>query len=241
MAIILVNLHGKRSQSLSNQMRQGKAMSPAYSVRWWADNDLTPPLIDPVRFLIDRVEWRYAKGLPNLSRGTMTLGDSTSQLPKLVQKVDRGEMKPFDLLFTSPPYFAITNYNYDQWLRLWMLGGADHPVRTGGPWQNKFDSKTKYCRLLEQVFNGCAAVMSRSATVYVRTDAREFTCQTTLDSLQSAFPKKHLDVISRPFTRSTQTALFGDKSPKPGEIDIVLRPMISKRSAARAPRAKLDP
>lgn len=34
MAFILIHLHGKRETSLSNQMRQSKAMSPEYSVRW---------------------------------------------------------------------------------------------------------------------------------------------------------------------------------------------------------------
>jgi hypothetical protein len=55
MAIILVNLHGKRGSCLSNQMRQGKAMEPDYSIRWWKARRMKPPELDPVEFLKARV------------------------------------------------------------------------------------------------------------------------------------------------------------------------------------------
>jgi hypothetical protein len=228
MAIILVHLHGKRDQSLSNQMRQGKAMSPDYCVRWWRDHGLTPPEIDPVQFLLDRVEWRYAKGTPSLGNATVVRGDSTSHLPRLARKVARGDIKPFDLLFTSPPYYAVTNYNYDQWLRLWMLGEEGRPVRTRGIWQSRFESRDAYRSLLEQVFSRCAPMLTEAAEVYIRTDARSFTYETTLEVLRNAFPLKHVTIVPRPFARSTQTALFGDKSDKPGEIDIILRPSLAR-------------
>ena len=31
------------------------------------------------------------------------------------------------LFFTSPPYYGVTNYFYDQWLRFWLLGGPLKP------------------------------------------------------------------------------------------------------------------
>jgi hypothetical protein len=222
MAIILVHLHGKKEQSLSNQMRQGKAMSPGYSLRWWKERGMEPPDIDPEKFLRARVAWRYAKGIPQLTRGRILLGDSLTVLPRLARKVEQGAVKPFDLLLTSPPYHAVTNYNYDQWLRLWMLGGPAQPVRSRGPWESKFDSKAAYRALLNGVFVSCARIMKKTATIYVRTDARPFTHDVTVDALRFAFPEKKVSCIPRPFTRSTQTALFGDKTQKPGEVDIVL-------------------
>ncbi|MEH2316649.1 DNA methyltransferase [Nostoc sp.] len=223
MAIILVNLHGRREQSLSNQMRQGKAMSPEYSINWWKERKLTPPEIDPVEFLNKRVEWRYAKGIPNLKNGKVILGDSTSIISELVQKVSCGKWKPFDLLFTSPPYYRITNYHYDQWLRLWMLGGPNIPTWISNKWQNRFESKTAYRELLQIVFSGCAEIMKTRATIYVRTDARQFTRETTLEVLHDVFPQKSIDIVLQPFKKNTQTALFGDKSKKPGEIDIIMK------------------
>jgi hypothetical protein len=224
MAIILVHLHGRREQSLSNQMRQGKSMSPDYSINWWKRKHLTPPEIDPVEFLLRRIEWRYAKGSPNLEGGRVILGDSTSLVDTLTKKVVCGTQKPFNLLFTSPPYYKLTNYHYDQWLRLWMLGGSNKPIWISDKWQNKFESKTAYRELLQQVFSKCADIMDSKAIVYVRTDAREFTKQTTLEVLREVFPTKSLEVVTQPYKKKTQTALFGDKSKKPGEVDIIMQP-----------------
>ncbi|HEY9301673.1 MAG TPA: hypothetical protein VIQ31_35980, partial [Phormidium sp.] len=223
MAIILVHLHGKRENSLSNQMRQGKAMSPDYSIRWWRERQLTPPEIDPVNFLIKRIEWRYAKGAPKLKNGNMLLGDSTSLIGDVAEKVYYGSQSRFNLLFTSPPYFGITNYHYDQWLRLWILGGAEQPTWTGEKWRGKFESRADYRTLLQKVFKDCAEIMTSTATIYVRTSARIFTRETTIETLREAFPQKSITIIEKPFTKNTQTALFGDKLKKPGEIDIILQ------------------
>ena len=223
MAILLIYLHGKVGQALSNQSRQGKCMSPGYSVRWWQARGLMPPDVDPVGFLRPRIEWRYAKGVPVLSPASLTLGDSRVVSRRIVSRVRAGRERPFKLLFTSPPYYAVTNYHYDQWLRLWMLGGPDRPVRLDGADQKKFESKEGYRTLLEQVLGTCASMMADDATVYVRTDARLFTYQTTLDVLRGCFPRKQYTILPQPFRRSTQTALYGDKQPKPGEIDIILR------------------
>src|ERR1700687_215506 len=51
MAFLLVHLHGKASDSFSNQMRQTKAMSPNYAIAWWKDRSSKPPQIDPIEFL----------------------------------------------------------------------------------------------------------------------------------------------------------------------------------------------
>lgn len=223
MAIILVYLHGKRSASLSNQMRQGKAMAPDYSIRWWHKRQLRPPDLDPLEFLKPRIRWRFARGKPVLQPSTLALGDSMQVLGRVARSIERGEQERFDLLFTSPPYYAVTNYRLDQWLRLWMLGGPERPMRTGGPWEAKFESRPAYTRLLSRIFTLCAGLMKPAATLYVRTDARPFTYATTLAALRSAFPGKSLEVVRRPLEGKSQTPLFGDTDPKPGEIDLILR------------------
>lgn len=224
MALILVNLHGKIEGSLSNQMRQGKAMSPDYSVKWWKARNSKPPQLDPVEFLCKRIKWRYAKGTPIGEPSSMILGDSTKVISKLSAKIAQGKQRPFNLVFTSPPYREITDYHYDQWLRLWMLGGPAWANRTGRRWQGRFSSATAYRELLLSVFRGCVDVLTEDAVLYVRTDARPFTFETTLSVLQQIFPEKAIEAIRRPFLKKTQTALFGDASEKPGEIDLILKP-----------------
>lgn len=222
MAFILVYLHGKRSSSLSNQMRDSKAMAPDYAVRWWTEREMGPPEVDPVKFLEQRIAWRYKEGQPDLA-GNVLLGDSVSLLSSRHQR--RAFEEPFDLLFTSPPYCGVTNYHYDQWLRLWMLGQYPSPRRRGGRWQRKFESQSDYRELLAGVFGGAAPRMSDDSVVVVRTDAREFTLSATVEALQVAFPNKDLREEQRPLKGQTQTALYGDISKKPGEVDLVMTPM----------------
>lgn len=224
MAIILVYLHGAKEKSLSNQTRQGKAMAPEYSINWWREHQSTPPDVQPLKFMEQRIRWRYAKGIPELSRGAARFGDSVAELDTIKTEVDDGRIPRFSLLFTSPPYYNVTSYHYDQWLRLWMLGNDPKPSKTGGEWQNGFWSQTDYRNLLKIVFTKCAAVMTENAKVWVRTDARAFTRQVTIETLSTVFPDKHLSVIESPLTKGSQTALFGDKSQKPGEVDLLMIP-----------------
>lgn len=224
MAIILVYLHGAREKSFSNQTRQGKAMAPEYSVKWWQERNSTPPEVEPLSFMEQRIRWRYAKGIPTLRESTARFGNSVTELDKIKQEVDAGRMPRFDLLFTSPPYYNVTSYHYDQWLRLWMLGHAPRPSKTGGDWQDGFWSQPEYRLLLTTVFGKCATVMTPDAHVLVRTDARTFTRDVTTDILCTVFPEKELTTSESPLTKGSQTALFGDKSQKPGEIDLILKP-----------------
>jgi len=224
MAIILIYLHGAKEKSLSNQMRQGKAMAPEYSVNWWREHKSSPPELQPLRFMDQRIRWRYAKGLPQLHSGSALRGDSIEHLDYLKADVEAGSVPRFDLLFTSPPYYNVTSYHYDQWLRLWMLGHSSRPSKTGGEWQNGFWSQSEYRVLLETIFTKCASVMNPNAKVWVRTDARPFTRQVTTELLVSIFPEKKLQIIESPLTKSSQTALYGDKAQKPGEIDLLLIP-----------------
>lgn len=227
MALLLVYVHGKIGAALSNQMRQTKSMSPQYAVRWWDEHELDPPDIDPVAFIKARLPWRYAKGTPEASRGRMYLGDSIEKLARLRQHVVDGLLARANLLFTSPPYHAITNYHYDQWLRLWLLGGPPNALRNGNGRGGKFEAHEGYRKLLERVFTQAVPLLEEDAIIYVRTDSREFTYRTTLAVLRTVFPDKRVAEVRRPMLRPSQTRLFGEGSGPAetnGEVDLILRP-----------------
>jgi hypothetical protein len=60
--------------------------------------------------------------------------------------------------------------------------------------------------------------------ICVRTDARQFALQTTKDVLHEIFPTKRMMIKISPLNgRLSQTALFGDKQQKPGEVDLFLQ------------------
>jgi hypothetical protein len=224
MALLLVYLHGKDGQALSNQMRQTKAMSPQYAIKWWTENGTKPPDLDPVEFMTKRIHWRYAKGVVETDGSQVYLGNSITLLPQLAQRMREEKSQKAKLLLTSPPYFGVTNYYYDQWLRLWLLGFETAAYVTRGPYQGRFTHPVRYRSLLKEVFCRAAKLVADDAVVYVRTSKEPFTKQATLDALLEAFPKKRLVEKYRPFTKPTQTHLFGDRTLKQGEVDLILAP-----------------
>ena len=227
MALLLVCLHGKMGSALSNQMRQTKSMSPQYAIRWWDKHNFHPPDIDPVAFIKKRLVWRYARGIPKTSCGRIYLANSIEKLAELHQEVTEGSLARTSLLFTSPPYYAVTNYHYDQWLRLWLLGGSPTPVSNGDGWRGKFESREGYRQLLTQVFARAAKLLKEDAFIYIRTDIREYTYRTTLAVLRQIFPDKCLKEIRRPLLKPSQTRLFGAKGTPTkanGEVDLILGP-----------------
>lgn len=217
MALLLVYLHGKYGASLSNQMRQTKSMSPQYAVNWWRQRGMVPPEIEPEEFMASRIEWRYAKGVPDVHGSRVLRGESQSVLRTLSN--ERG----LNLLFTSPPYYGLTNYHYDQWLRIWLLGGPPHARRFGGAIRGKCENRVEYEALLRIVFSRSKPLLAPDATVYVRTDRRKITYSITRRVLKEVFPEKRIVRRTRPLHHPTQTQLFGDMSQKPGEVDLIAR------------------
>jgi hypothetical protein len=197
-------------------MRQAKSMAPEYSVRWWKARKMRPPQIDPRTHLTKKIEWRYKFGAPYLANCRVLLGDSVTRLPKLSRNIGK-----VDLLLTSPPYIGVTDYHYDQWLRYWMLGGPNWPKhRSDTTNRGDFQNEALYRKMLQSVFESSAKLLKPEATIYVRTDARKRTLELTVDVLGDLFGHARISKASRPFTRRTQTKLFGDLGRKPGEVDI---------------------
>jgi len=224
MSILLVYLHGKLGEGLSNQMRMTKSMGMNYSVEWWKKNGLTkPPEINPFEFILKKIEWRYEKGTPNITESAVVFGDSSNQLVNISERAIQNDIK-FSLLFTSPPYYSITDYHADQWLRLWLLGGTENPHSLKDKHKGRFVNKVDYYNLLDSVFGLSSRMMDERNTIYVRTDRREFTFNSTLEILNKHFPNHKTRIIEKPLTKDTktQTKLFGDKSMKPGEVDIIM-------------------
>ena len=229
MALILVSLHGKSGQSLSNQMRQSTAMAPDYSVQWWREKGLGAPEIDPVAFLKKRIIWRYVYGCPQAGSSSVFLGNSTEELPKLANQVKDGKHAKAKLLLTSPPYHNVTNYYYDQWLRLWMLGGPERPsARTSSRYGGKFSNSRQHRQLIEQVFSESKPLLTEDAVVYVRTGRRELTFRNTLDALNSTFPNKRITEISHPLEPGRQLKPYsrgGAPKQANSEVDLILQPL----------------
>jgi len=220
MATLLVHLHAKKGEGLSNQMRQSKAMAPEYSVAWWKKHGMQPPEINVLQLLQDKLKWRYAKGIvrpqKDIPAPRISLGDNRRSLRNLKRDFNA------DLIFTSPPYHGVTNYRYDNWIRLWLLG--EGPALPASDSWARHQNQDDYKELLLDTFRHCRAHSSGEVVVYVRTDARTFTLEATVDALRLVWPDKAVHFAFDEFKKPTQTALFGDKDQKPGEVDLLLVP-----------------
>jgi len=217
-ALLIQHLHGKLGNGLSNQLRQARAMAPDYCVRWWRSKGLErPPEIDACTFLQRRAEWRYAKGIPKpigTKRPKVALGDAATELPR--DDEDAG------LVLTSPPYLGVTNYRADSWLRLWALGvGACRP-----DWRTdqKFENPERYEATLAACFRATMKRTLANAVWCVRTDARKRTRDIVVRVIDRLLPDHELQERPAPYKTPTQTALYGDKTQKPGEVDLYYIP-----------------
>ena len=225
MAFILVYLHGKKGQSLSNQMGITKSMGMDYSIAWWKRMGMEkPPMINPYEYMLGRINWRYRKGIPHVGENFVLLGDSTKELDN-VSAFLQDKNKKVSLLFTSPPYCAITDYHADQWLRLWLLGGSEKLIYSKEKYKGRFEKRDEYYELLDTVFSKCAKIMSDDAIIVIRTDARMYTLNTTLDILKKNFPDYSISKRVNNLKKHSisQTTLYGNKSSKPAEVDIILK------------------
>ena len=227
MALALVSLHGRRGESLSNQMRQTTAMSPDYCVRWWKARAMPAPEVDVREFLLKRIRWRYARGKPRAYGDRVRLGDSRAALKKggSLHRALKGRVK---LLLTSPPYHNVTNYYLDQWLRLWLLGGPWLPkAEEGRRYGGKFAGKRGFTELIAEVFGQCASLLREDGVVYVRTGADESTRGATREVLRASFPGRRLRELGTgeaPEWLETAYGRGGSRHRKGGEVDLVLEP-----------------
>lgn len=215
MGMILVHLHAKRGEGLSNQLRQSKAMSPLYAVRWWTQREMQAPEIDLRAFFLRKLNWRYRKGIPTKrALAEARLGDSRTAFADVN---DFGA----DLILTSPPYSGVTNYEYDNWIRLWMLGGPPLPSYAFAP---RYSHQMNYAAMLRGVFTEAKRLASDTVTTYVRTDARDFTMKTTVEILREMWPEHAFLCRYDKAPGATQTALFGNSWNKAGDLDLLLLP-----------------
>ena len=67
--------------------------------------------------------------------------------------------------------------------------------------------------------------MSNNAIICVRTDARKFTLETTLEVLKKNFPDYSISKRVSKLKKNSisQTTLYGNKSSKPAEVDIIMK------------------
>jgi hypothetical protein len=155
-------LHGEASSSryLSNQMPRTISTKPDYSVRFWTDRRLVAPERDVFAVLRSALDFRFSSNPPEL-KGKAFLGDMRG-LPRLWT----GDGAR--LVLTSPPYGAVTSYEEDQWLRLWLLGGPSRPGKASITRDDRRHKPEDYWRFIGDFWRSISLVCLPRAHVVVR-------------------------------------------------------------------------
>ena len=163
-AVALGRLHGESHKSpayFSNRMPRTISTKPDYSVRWWCEHGYVAPERDVFAIMRADIRYRYESEIPRC-RGRVRSGDARSAhrlFPDLRDSVG--------LVITSPPYLDTTNFEEDQWLRLWFLGGPARPSRVSRGDHRHF-SADGYWLFLEESWRGLAPLLRKSARIIVR-------------------------------------------------------------------------
>lgn len=162
-AIILGVLHGpmmkEQSSYLSNQMPRTFSTKPDYSIKYWKERALVPPKVDILSLVERKADYIFNEQLPEKGAGKIILGDS--------RKVNRIFNDKFDWVITSPPYYGMSTYEQDQWLRNWFLGGSEK-VDYSNKTQLKHWSEKAFVQDLSLVWKNAATKCKPGAKLVIR-------------------------------------------------------------------------
>lgn len=164
-ALVLGSLHGETNKSrsyLSNQMPRTISTKPAYSVRFWQKHGYRPPERDVFDLLQDRITYRYESDPPP-AKGEVFQSDMR-ELPRLLTEF----VKPISCVVTSPPYFNITNFEEDQWLRLWFLGSLPKPTYGRVSRDDRHEQASKYWDLISDMWRVLGQILAKKSNIVIR-------------------------------------------------------------------------
>jgi len=194
-ALVLGSLHGemdKSSSYLSNQMPRTISTKPDYSMRFWEQRGLLPPRRDVFSLLRERARFRY-RSVPPIQRAKVLHCDMR-RLPNC----SAIENETIKCVITSPPYMDVTNFEEDQWLRLWFLGGPDKPTRGRVSRDDRHTNASAYWEFIADMWRSLGRVMAANAHAVVRIGSRTLKPDVLCDTLMatSVFSGRYTTLVS---------------------------------------------
>lgn len=208
-ALALGSLHGEMDKShsyFSNQMPRTISTKPAYSVRFWNQRNLKPPERNVFELLRSRAEFRYQSPPPQgqafvFHRDMRELAWIRSDLPG-----------PIRCVITSPPYFDVTNFEEDQWLRLWLLGGPPYPTRGRVSRDDRHGFADNYWQFIGDMWRSLGMVLAPKSHVVIRIGTRRIAPERLVRTLTAAsqLSQRKVELVSNSVSelKNRQTDLF---------------------------------
>lgn len=194
-ALILGALHGESNRSsayLSNQMPRTISTKPEYSIRFWEKHGFRAPERNAFSLLRDQISFRYHTP-PPLNRASVIRTDFRG-LPA----ISAGLQKPVRLVVTSPPYLDVTNFEEDQWLRLWFLGGPPRPTYRTISKDDRHERPTAYWNLISDMWRVLGVLLREGGHVVIRMGGRKLSSNQIVAGLEatSIFSQRSVTLVS---------------------------------------------
>jgi hypothetical protein len=194
-ALVLGALHGESKRSsayLSNQMPRTISTKPEYSVRFWSKHGFQAPERDAFTLLRRLIDYRYVSIVPE-SNANIFMSDFRD-LPRVLSR----EQRQIGLVITSPPYLDVTNFEEDQWLRLWFLGGLPRPTYRKISKDDRHESPRLYWRLIADMWRVLGRLVKYDGHVVIRMGGRKLTPDQIVAGLEAAslFSKRTVELVS---------------------------------------------
>ncbi len=168
-ALALGAMHGEMTTSasyFSNQLPRTISTKPAYSLCFWQERRLWPQRREVFSILRQKAAFRFESPQPSI-RGKAYLSDV-----RALRLVAPEAESSVDCVITSPPYLDITNFEEDQWLRLWFLGGAAEPRCAVYSHDNRYKSISNYWSFLCDAWRALRPFLTRRSTFVCRIGGR---------------------------------------------------------------------
>jgi hypothetical protein len=207
--LALGSLHGEADKSksyFSNQMPRTISTKPAYSVRFWKERKLTPPQRDVFAILRQRAEFRYETPPPHGE--SVVFHRDMRELPWIAGDLP----SPIRCVITSPPYFDVTSFEEDQWLRLWFLGGPPYPTKGRVSRDDRHCFEDRYWLFIADMWRSLGSLLAGKANVIIRIGSRRITPERLQQKLTaaSAFARRRVELVGTEISelRNRQTDLF---------------------------------
>jgi hypothetical protein len=213
-ALVLGSLHGESQRSqhyLSNQMPRTISTKPAYSLRFWLRHSFVAPEQDVFELLRGRLRYRYETPPP---RGKASVLNIDMRDLARVKSLGSASIK---CVITSPPYLDTTNFEEDQWLRLWFLGGPPHPTRNRVSRDDRYYDQNGYWRLIADMWRMLGLVVAPRGHVVLRIGVKGLDPERVVGALTgtAVVSQRRLKLVSHSVSETgrRQTDAFRPGSP----------------------------
>jgi len=179
-ALALGALHGEVRDPpayMSNQMPRTISTKPDYSVRYWRRHRMTAPRVDAFELLRAKASFRYESEIPR-RRGSVFYQDMRD-LPR----IERVQNARISCVVTSPPYLNVTNFEEDQWLRGWFLGGTPYPQGNLNSRDDRYRGAGPYWNMITDLWRTLGQILADNSHVVIRMGGHRLKSREIVDCL----------------------------------------------------------